>query len=291
MRAEIIEAADGARLSSRVYEPDSPDHGSVVVGGAMGVRQDYYAPFAQWLATQGWRVTTFDYRGSGESGPSGRALKGFKADLFDWTRDYEAAIDHAHAALPERPLYLLGHSLGAQLPGLLNNQHKVSGMLSVAAGSGYWRENAPQLKRIVPYFWFVLVPIATRLFGYFPGKKLRKVGDLPAGVIMQWRRWCLSPRYSVSAEGESVRQGYLNARFPVHALSITDDELMTLRGTHSLIGLYENAPSEVQRIAPDDLGVRRLGHFGPFRSEHESQLWPRMAAWLGGLSAKAAAAR
>jgi predicted alpha/beta hydrolase len=291
MRALIIEAADGAKLSSRVYEPDSPDHGSVVIGGAMGVRQDYYAPFAQWLATQGWRVTTFDYRGSGESGPSGSALKGFKADLFDWTRDYEAAIDHAHAALPERPLYLLGHSLGAQLPGLLANQHKVSGMLSVAAGSGYWRENAPQLKRIVPYFWFVLVPIATRLFGYFPGKRLRKVGDLPAGVIMQWRKWCLSPRYSVSAEGESARQGYANARFPVHALSITDDELMTLRGTHSLIGLYENAPSEVQRIAPGDLGVRRLGHFGPFRSEHESQLWPRMAGWLGGLSAKAVAAR
>jgi predicted alpha/beta hydrolase len=291
MRALIIEAADGAKLSSRVYEPDSPDHGSVVIGGAMGVRQDYYAPFAQWLATQGWRVTTFDYRGSGESGPNGSALKGFKADLFDWTRDYEAAIDHAHAALPERPLYLLGHSLGAQLPGLLANQHKVSGMLSVAAGSGYWRENAPQLKRIVPYFWFVLVPIATRLFGYFPGKRLRKVGDLPAGVIMQWRKWCLSPRYSVSAEGESARQGYANARFPVHALSITDDELMTLHGTHSLIGLYENAPSEVQRIAPGDLGVRRLGHFGPFRSEHESQLWPRMAGWLGGLSAKAVAAR
>jgi predicted alpha/beta hydrolase len=291
MRAGIIEAADGTKLSSRVYEPGSPDHGSVVIGGAMGVRQDFYAPFAQWLATQGWRVTTFDYRGSGDSGPSGSGLKGFKADLFDWTRDYEAAIDHAHAALPERPLYLLGHSLGAQLPGLLKNQHKVSGMLSVAAGSGYWRENAPQLKRIVPYFWFVLVPIATRLFGYFPGKKLRKVGDLPAGVILQWRRWCLSPRYSVGAEGESARQGYSNARFPVHALSITDDELMTLRGTHSLINLYENAPSEVQRIAPADLGVRRLGHFGPFRSEHESQLWPRMAGWLGALSAKAVPAR
>jgi predicted alpha/beta hydrolase len=77
-------------------------------------------------------------------------LRGFKADLFDWTLDYEAAIDHAHAALPDRPLYLLGHSLGAQLPGLIANQHKVSGLLSVAAGSGYWRENAPQLKRIVP---------------------------------------------------------------------------------------------------------------------------------------------
>lgn len=289
MKAESIQAADGTRLCARVYEPDSPDRGSVVIGGAMGVRQDFYAPFAQWLAGQGWRVTTFDYRGSGESGPSGSALRGFKADLFDWTHDYEAAIDHAHAALPERPLYLLGHSLGAQLPGLLNNQHKVSGMLSVAAGSGYWRENAPQLKRFVLYFWFVLVPLATRLFGYFPGRKLRKVGDLPAGVIMQWRKWCLNPRYSVGAEGEGVRQRYANVRFPVMALSITDDELMTLRGTHSLIDLYENARREVRRIAPADLALRRIGHFGPFRSEQETRLWPRMADWLTGLAAAKAA--
>ena len=37
------------------------------------------------------------------------------------------------------------------------------------------------------------------------------------------------------------------------------------------------------------LGVRRLGHFGPFRSEHEAKLWPRMASWLGALSAPRAA--
>jgi predicted alpha/beta hydrolase len=289
MKAESIAAADGVQLSSRVYEPDSPDRGSVVIGGAMGVRQDFYAPFAQWLATQGWRVTTFDYRGSGESAPASGSLRGFKADLFDWTLDYAAAIDHAHAALPDRPLYLLGHSLGAQLPGLLDNQHKVSGLLSIAAGSGYWRENAPQLKRMVLYFWFVLVPVATRLFGYFPGRRLRKVGDLPAGVIMQWRKWCLSPRYSVGAEGEPVRLRYAAARFPVHALSITDDELMTLRGTHSLIDLYENAPREVQRLAPADFGVKRLGHFGAFRSEHQAKLWPRMAGWLSALATPRAA--
>jgi predicted alpha/beta hydrolase len=169
----------------------------------MGVRQHYYASFAAWLASQGWRVTTFDYRGSGDSAPA--TLRGFRADLFDWTRDYEAAIDHAHAALPGLPLYLLGHSLGAQLPGLLTNKHKVSGLLSVAAGSGYWRENAPQLKRMILYFWYVAVPLFTRLFGYFPGRKLRKVGDLPVGVIMQWRKWCLNPRYSVGAEGELAR--------------------------------------------------------------------------------------
>ena len=281
MRAEVIESKDGAKIAARLFDTPGPARGSVVIGGAMGVRQDFYAAFARWLATQGWRVTTFDYRGSGDSAPA--SLRGFRADLFDWARDYESVVDHAHAALPDRPLYLLGHSLGAQLPGLFSNQHKVAGLLSVAAGSGYWRENAPQLKRIVPYFWFVLVPLATRLFGYFPGRKLRKVGDLPAGVIMQWRKWCLSPRYSVSAEGESVRRQYANARFPVHALSVTDDELMTLRGTHSLVGLYENAPTEVRRLAPEDVGARRLGHFGAFRPEHERELWPRIGEWLAGL--------
>lgn len=280
-------AADGTPLSLRSYAAQGTLRGSVVIGGAMGVRQDYYAPFAQWLAAQGWRVTSFDYRGMGESMPSS-GLKGFQADLYDWARDYEAVIDHAKANAPGQPLYLLGHSLGAQLPGLLRNAHQVSGLLSVAAGSGYWRENAPQLKRIVPYFWFILVPLATRLFGYFPGKRLRKVGDLPKGVILQWRKWCLNPRYSVGAEGSAAQQSYAQVQFPVVALSITDDELMTLRGTHSLINLYANAPREVHSIAPADLSVRRLGHFGPFRAEHQSLLWPRLEQWLSGFASTAA---
>jgi predicted alpha/beta hydrolase len=283
MEKVTLTASDGARIAARVYEPDGPLEGNVIVGGAMGVRQEFYAPFAQWLAHQGWRVTTFDYRGSGDSAPA--RLRGFRADLFDWTRDYEAAIDHAHAAVPGVPIHLLGHSLGAQLPGLLSNQHKVAGLLSVAAGSGYWRENAPQLRRVVPYFWYLLVPVATRLFGYFPGRKLRKIGDLPAGVVMQWRRWCLNPRYSVGAEGELARQSYARARFPVLALSISDDELMTLQGTHSLVSLYENAPHQIERVAPAEMALRRIGHFGPFRSEQETRLWPRMADWLRNLAA------
>ena len=288
MEQQTLITPDGAALVLRSWAPTPPARGNVVIGGALGVRQDYYGAFAQWLAGQGWGVTTFDYRGSGLSLPEGRSLREVKADLFDWARDYEAVVDHAHAAAPDLPLFLIGHSLGAQLPGLLANQHKVSGMLSVAAGSGYWRENAPQLKRVVPYFWWVLVPLATRVCGYFPGRRLRKVGDLPKGVILQWRKWCLDPKYSVGAEGESVRRRYAGVRFPVLALSIADDELMTLRGTHSLVALYENARREVHRIAPEDLSVRRIGHFGAFRSDQETRLWPQLAQWLTGLNPEAA---
>lgn len=279
-----LDSADGATLAARLYAGHGVK-GAVLIGGAIGVRQDYYAAFAQWLAAQGFAVMTFDYRGMGDSRSAAqtKSLRGLDADLFTWARDYDTAID----ALRERmaadvPLYLIGHSLGAQLPGLLRNRMHIDGMLSIAAGSGYWRDNAPQLKRIVPYFWHVLVPIATALFGYFPGKRIGKVGNLPRGVILQWRRWCMDPRYVVGAEGDRVRAQYAEVRFPVVALSITDDELMTERGTHVLIDSYANAPRRVERIAPADLAVERIGHFGFFRDQFRSSLWARSVALLQG---------
>jgi predicted alpha/beta hydrolase len=248
----------------------------VLIAGAMGVKQDYYADYAGWLAAQGFGVLTFDYRGMGASRPSG-SLRGFDADLFDWATDTDAAIDHLAATAPEQPLIVIGHSLGAQLAGMLERRERITGLVSVAAGSGYWRDNAPPLKRMVLYFWHVLVPLATWACGYFPGARLRKVGDLPRGVIWQWRRWCMHPRYHVGAEGEALRAKFASARFPVVALSMTDDELMTERGTRVLVDCYENAPRELLRIAPGDVDATRIGHFGFFRRQFEATLWPRVA--------------
>ncbi len=279
----------GGALALRVYEPSSEARATVVIGGAMGVPQDYYAAYASWLAAQGYRVWSFDYRGHGESLPHtpGHSLRGFQADLFDWARDYETVVLTARRELPARPLYLLGHSLGAQLPGLFRHPDQVDGLFSIAAGSGYWRENAPQLRRRVLFFWHVMVPLATRVCGYFPGRRLGMVGNLPAGVIHQWRRWCMHPRYSAGAEGAEVAQRYARARFPVLAWSFSDDELMTLRGTHSLIKLYSAAPSQVLTLHPVEVPSRRIGHFGFFREAMRPTLWPRSLAALQSLAAGA----
>jgi predicted alpha/beta hydrolase len=270
----------GVRLQARQYVPDATPRAAVLIAPAMGVTQDYYADFAAWLAREGYLALTFDYRGMGASRPAERhrSLRGFEADLFDWADDVDSAIDHLDAQAPSVPLYVVGHSLGAQLPGMLRQRGRIAGLLSVAAGSGYWRDNAPPLKRIVLYFWHVLVPVATWLHGYFPGARLRKVGDLPRGVILQWRRWCMHPRYHVGAEGEALRQRFAAVRFPVEALSIADDELMTERGTRVLIDCYENAPRQVQRIVPADVGAERIGHFGFFRARFERSLWTRVPA-------------
>ena len=135
---------------------------------------------------------------------------------------------------------------------------------------------------MVLYFWHVLVPVATAVCGYFPGKRIGKVGDLPRGVVLQWRRWCMDPRYLVGAEGDAVRVQFEQVRFPVVALSIADDELMTERGTHVLVDCYANAPRRVERIAPVDAKVNRIGHFGFFRDQFQSTLWARSVALLHG---------
>lgn len=277
MNATTLAAADGTPLAVRFFAPDdgTPRRGAVLIGGAMGVRQDYYRPFAEWLARQGFVVASFDYRGMGESRPAGASLREVDVDLFDWAADTDTVIE----ALAERagglPIVLIGHSLGAQLPGLLRHRDRLAGLLSVAAGSGYWRDNAPQLRRYVLYFWHVLVPLGTALFGYFPGRRFGKVGDLPRGVVLQWRRWCMHPRYHVGAEGDAVRERFEAARFPVVALSITDDELMTERGTRVLVDCYANAPRRIERIAPHEVQARRIGHFGFFREQFQATLWQR----------------
>ena len=284
MNATTLAAADGTPLAVRFFAPDdgTPRRGAVLIGGAMGVRQDYYRPFAEWLARQGFVVASFDYRGMGESRPAGASLREVDVDLFDWAADTDTVIE----ALAERagglPIVLIGHSLGAQLPGLLRHRDRLAGLLSVAAGSGYWRDNAPLLRRYVLYFWHVLVPLGTALFGYFPGKRFGKVGDLPRGVVLQWRRWCMHPRYHVGAEGDAVRERFEAARFPVVALSITDDELMTERGTRVLVDCYANAPRRIERIAPHEVQARRIGHFGFFREQFQTTLWQRCAQLLHG---------
>lgn len=251
---------------------------AVIVPSAMGVAQQFYTRFAQWLASQGYHVTTFDYRGIGLSAPS--SLRGFPVDIFDWAEDCAAVIDTVQAELPDVPLYWIGHSLGGQLLGLIPNRDRIDRVVTVATGSGYWLENAWRTRSMVWWLWFFVVPVALRVVGYFPGKRLRKVGNLPRGVMAQWRRWCLSREYVVGAEGERVREAYASVRMPMLSLSFTDDEMMSARGIKSLHGLYTNAPIEYRRISPPDIGARHIGHFGFFRPQFEQTLWPLVPQWL-----------
>lgn len=272
MTDEAIITADGYPIRGRFFTPAGAGAGSVLIVPAMGAPQVYYAPFAAWLAARGFLVATFDYRGTGASRPP--RLRGFQTDLFDWARlDCSAMVAALARRAPQQPLYWIGHSLGGQIVPFILHREKIAKVIAIATGSGYWRELAPPLKWRVGWLWYVAAPLAVALCGYFPGRRLRKVGDLPKGVLAQWRRWCLHPAYAVGAEGETVRAQYAALRAPITFLAFTDDELMPARNVDALLGFYANAPRTLKWIAPHAVGAHRIGHFGFFRPTFETSLW------------------
>lgn len=279
----VVKTQDGFALAATSYGDARTCSAGVVIVAAMGVEQHYYAAFAQHLAQAGYWALTFDYRGMGASRPAQfrHSLRGFDADVRTWAeRDCAAVVEHMHLQLNDKPLLWIGHSLGGQIFGLLPNRQHVAAVLTVASGSGYWRDNAWRLKLVVWWLWFVVAPLALSLFGYFPGRRLKKVGDLPRGVMQQWRSWCLHPDYLIGREGAAVQRAFAAVNAPILSLSFVDDEFMSARNIEALHRLYSAAPREMRRVAPREVGETRIGHFGFFRKRFAHTLWPTALQWL-----------
>ena len=248
MNATTLAAPTAPPLAVRFFAPDdgTPRRGAVLIGGAMGVRRDY-RPFAEWLARRGFVVASFDYRGMGESRPAGASLREVDVDLFDWAADTDTVIE----ALAERagglPIVLIGHSLGAQLPGLLRHRDRLAGLLSVAAGSGYWRDNAPRLRLTCCISGTCWCRWARRCSATSPA------GVSARSAIRARRGAAVAPLVHAPAlprrrRGRCGARALRAARFPVVALSITDDETDDRARRAVLVDCYANAPRRIRRM-------------------------------------------
>ena len=279
MKHSTVVTGDGVKLSAHTFGDVHVARAAVLIVPAMGVEQQYYAPFAHWLFEQGYFVVTFDYRGMGHSrrGP----LRALKADVMTWAQnDTSTLVDWVGDLVGSKPLLWVGHSLGGQILGLLPNAERVAAMATVAAGSGYWREYTPGLRRLAPLLWYAIVPTLLPLFGYFPGRRLNMIGDLPSGVMRQWRSWCLDPEYLFGVEDARWRVTYAQLRQPILSLSFTDDEYMSARNIESLHSFYSGAPRTMRRVDSKALGAGPIGHFGFFRRRQGVTLWPIVGDWL-----------
>ena len=246
-----IETKNGQELSATFYFPDGEMKAAVLIVPAMGVTQKYYASFASWLSTQGYLVATFDYAGIGLS-LSGN-LRDTSVSITDWAKfDCTAMINAVSTQGEGKALYWIGHSLGGQIFGMVPDCRFITKVINIAGGSGYWFESAFSLKWRAWWLWYIVAPLATRVYGYFPGKRLRKVGDLPGKVMMQWRRWCLNPQYLVGAEGPEIRNKYRAVVTPISSFSFTDDEFMSKNSIDSFNSFFVRSQMKTIRITPEE---------------------------------------
>ncbi len=272
----VLTVDDGYPLGAHLYEPAIAAKSTVVLHGATATPQRYYRGFSQYLQNRGHRVLTYDFRGVGESRPP--ELRGFDADMRDWAFDAKAAHDKARELAGKGPLVMVGHSFGGQLIGLCDELRDVNAALLVGAQLGYYGHWPLAARVRLAGLWNVAVPALTATYGYLPGK-FGLGSDLPAGVALEWRRWCLHPSYLMGYVRDA-RQRFARFDRPSVFYSFTDDDYAPRQSVEKMLAALSSAPVVHRRMAPVDLGQRQVGHFGFFRARFAETLWAEALATL-----------
>ncbi len=270
--------AQGHALAASVFEAPGSDT-VVLVNAATGVPRQFYKYFAAYFRDNGWTTVTYDYRGIGESAPP--SLRGFTVRMRDWALiDIPEVIDWVSSEFRPRRLFAVGHSFGGQGIGLIERPQRITAMVGVSAQSGYWGVQGGAEKYRARFAVTVLIPVLTRLFGYFPWSRFAAGEDLPAGVALEWARWCRDRNYLLG--DETLPLGRYDAfAAPILAYSIEDDDWGTAPAVDDMMRAYRDVTR--RHLVPADYGLDKIGHMGFFRSGSEA-IWDEVIAWLEDVS-------
>jgi predicted alpha/beta hydrolase len=278
-----IPALDGYPLCVRRFQAERPRRCQVVVAGATAVPQNFYRAFAEYLRIRGYEVTTFDYRGIGESSPS--TLRGFRMDYRDWGRlDLAGVLRHVAG---QGSVHLVGHSYGGHALGLQPDLSIVSSLHAYGTGSG-WHGWMPRTERLrVHVMWNVLGPVLVRSHGYLAWKQLGLGQDLPVDVYRQWKAWCRYPRYWFDDPdvGEEMAALFARVTVPISAINSVDDRWSSPAARDAFFSGYARAPVTVRDLRPADIEQASIGHMGYFRRGSE-RLWDDLLADLEAMASK-----
>jgi len=285
-----LAATDGYPLAARLWARKQQPRPFIValINAGAGIGSAYYDRFARFLAQKGVPTLLYDYRGIARSRPP--RLRGFPASVEDWgSKDCAAALEWLASQFPEARRLVIGHSVGGFVTGFVTNGPRIDRMVLVGAHTGYWRDYADKSRLGMYLLWHVVMPLLTRVVGYFPGRMLHLLEDLPSGVALEWanRRqpnfWWnkKTPDGAIdTAWQENATNRFQAIHAPTLAITFADDAFATEAATDRILGLYRNCPTTRRFIRPDDVGGQKIGHFGFFRSRFSNSLWPQVVEWL-----------
>jgi len=276
----VLRCDDGVRLHGHLWQGRGDLAGRVIINPATGVRAQYYHRYAAFLAGQGFGVLTWDYRGIGLSRPA--HLRGCGYRWRDWgERDVTAALRFMLLRDDPGPLLVVGHSIGGFLPGLAHGADRIDRMLTVGAQYAWLGDYAPRQRLSLLLRRHLVMPALTALCGYFPGRRLGWLEDLPAGVAWEWafRRRRVEMSHP-AGERAAVLARMASVRAEILAVSVSDDAYGTVPAVTRALGYATGADRTVVRLHPSDYGRQSIGHFHMFHDSHREGFWRDTLLWL-----------
>lgn len=243
----------------------------MIIVPAAGVLQSFYKKIAEFFQTSGISTITFDYAGIGKSLRGN--IKDETSTLTNWgNRDLEAVIKYTIGTFHDHKIILLGHSIGGQLISLAPSSYMADKIILVAAQSGYWGYWKGVGKIKMWANWYLLVPVLTKAFGYFPSRKLSKMENLPKNVAKEWGKWCRSSEYLFTSL--SCNNLYFDViKCALTSISIADDFFAPKKTVEWLTSKFSNARTKNLHFTPENFKALRIGHFSLFTEKFKDSIW------------------
>ncbi len=276
MKKIIIKAPDGYPLSALFGEPDNISMGTIVISAATGIRKEFYINFARFLIDNGYCVLLYDYRGIGESAPAD--IRTSPIYMHEWgTQDMNAVLNFLVGEKELTGIIWLGHSIGAQLVGLLENRTHIRKVISINAALGYWGYFPYPMKMVVWLLWYIIGPALIKVYGYGTMKKIGWGENLPRNVILEWRSWCMSKTYYMDFLKTRIQMDrFYNFTIPITAIYTSDDYIANDKTAALMMQFFPNAPCKLIKLDVRKYTDLKVGHTGIFRKRFELVFWP----WL-----------
>lgn len=240
------------------------------------------------LAAHDLGVVSFDLRGHGESGPSAR--DGARYSYDDYVlRDIPAVVAFGRDLFPDRPIVLVGHSLGAHATlasaGVFPDKSP-DAVVSIA-GNMWLPSYEPNLIRRAKKTAMLAAFLGfAETWGYFDPRPLRMGTDAVALPYIRqfWTMWSTN-RYG-SMDGElNYREALGAVAIPILSVASEGDVLLAHPASVELfLGPIAEKLKTLRVLRADEVGGRAPDHMGLVTQAKSRVIWEEIADWIGRLT-------
>lgn len=270
MKVQQVDLSDGECTVIEWFGENIPaPRAAIIFFPALGVNIQYYRSLGKAWSDLGYRVGCMEMRGMKRS-----SVKNIKRRNFGYYEalniDIPTIIDLAMQKSGDLPLYLAGHSLGAQFALLYSarSAYPVAGIILLASGSNYYNSLPTWILRRKRQIGILTIRFITHFLGFFPGDRLGFGGRQPQNIMLDWTEEGLTGRYRVINDPLDYNAVIEAVDLPVLFVSMIGDKFVPRSCVDVLAKKLKCAQVTQVEVGIQNQDISIINHFSWVRQPH-----------------------